>query len=214
MKRDTVATARITVLAVDDHPLLREGIASVLEDIDDMVLIGEAADGREAIAKFRELRPDVTLMDVQMPGMNGIDALIAIRSEFPEARVIVLTTYRGDVQAMRAIKAGAASYLLKSMIHKEMRETIRLVHTGQQYIPLEIATELAENVSLGLLSERETGVLKLVAAGNSNKRVASHLGLSEETVKGHMKNIIAKLGASDRTHAVTIAMRRGIIDVE
>jgi DNA-binding NarL/FixJ family response regulator len=204
---------RITVVTVDDHPLLREGIASVLRTLPDVELIGEAANGREALALVLERCPDITLMDIQMPVMNGIEALVAIREARPAAKVIMLSTYSGDVQAMRAIKAGAASYLLKSMIHKELGAAIRKVHAGQSYIPLEIATALAEHVGMGQLSEREITVLKLAAVGNTNKRIGAQLGLSEDTVKGHMKNVIAKLQAQDRTHAVTIAVRRGIIEL-
>jgi DNA-binding NarL/FixJ family response regulator len=181
--------------------------------MDDVRMIGEAANGREGVSLVLEQRPDVTLMDIQMPVMNGIDALIAIRAALPAARVIMLSTYRGDAQAMRAMKAGAAGYLLKSMVHRELGEAIRKVHAGESFIPLEIATELAQHIGMGQLSERETTVLRLVAIGNSNKMIARHLGLSEDTVKGHMKNVIAKLDAQDRTHAVTIAMKRGIIEL-
>ncbi|MCM5681512.1 response regulator transcription factor [Schlegelella sp. S2-27] len=208
-----VEPAPISVLVVDDHPLLREGIAGVIADQPDMRLVGEATSGEEAIECFERLRPAVTLMDVRMAEMSGIDAMIAIRDRFPDARVIILTTYRGDVQAMRAIKAGAAGYLLKSMLRKELLETIRTVHRGQRCIPQEIAADLARHFGDDALSEREVGVLRLVAAGNSNKRIAGLLEISEETVKAHMRSILAKLGANDRTHAVTIALKRGIIEV-
>ncbi|GAB3252737.1 transcriptional regulator [Chitinimonas naiadis] len=211
---DTGTTTRpITILAVDDHPLLREGIAGVIEGQPDMQLVAEATNGKEAVARYREHRPDVTLMDIQMPEMNGIEAMIAIREEFPSARIVVLTTYQGDVQALRAIKAGAAGYLLKSMLRKELLETIRVVHSGRRRIPAEIAVELAEHVADDALSEREVEVLRLAATGSSNKRIGAQLNISEETVKAHMKSILAKLVANDRTHAVTIALKRGIIEV-
>ena len=203
----------IRILSVDDHPVLREGIAAVLGGEDDMVLVGEASNGKEAIAEFQAHRPDVTLMDLQMPDMGGIQAIQAIRKDFPEARIIVLTTYKGDAQAVRAFKAGAFGYLLKNMLRKELVETIRTVHGGKKRIPPEIAMEMAEHHSDDALTEREIEVLLEVAAGNSNKMIASHLTVSEETVKAHMKNILSKLGANDRTHAVTIALKRGIIDI-
>jgi DNA-binding NarL/FixJ family response regulator len=198
---------------VDDHPVLREGIAAVLASEPDMEQVGEASNGREAIDLFRAHRPDVTLMDLQMPTMNGIDAILAIRDEFPNARIIVLTTYSGDAQAVRAFKAGASGYLLKSMLRKELIDTIRTVHLGKKRIPPEIAVEMAEHHTDDTLTDREIEVLKRVAAGNSNKIVADNLSISEETVKGHMRSILAKLGANDRTHAVTIALKRGIIDI-
>lgn len=205
-------TNKIKVLAVDDHPLLREGIAAVIAGEPDIELAAEATCGQEAIELFRLHRPDVTLMDLQMPGMNGIDAITAIRNEFPGARFIVLTTYQGDVQALRALKAGAAGYLLKNMLRKELLETIRIVHSGKRRIPPEIAAELADHVTDDALTDREVEILRLVATGNSNKIIASQLAVSEATVKGHMKSILSKLGANDRTHAVTIAMKRGFID--
>jgi DNA-binding NarL/FixJ family response regulator len=205
-------TNKIKVLAVDDHPLLREGIAAVIEGEEDIELVAEAASGQEAIELFRVHRPDVTLMDLQMPTMNGIDAITAIRSEFSTARFIVLTTYQGDVQALRALKAGASGYLLKNMLRKGLLDAIRAVHAGRRCIPPEIAAELADHVTDDALSDREIEVLRRVASGNSNKIIASQLTVSEATVKGHMKSILSKLGANDRTHAVTIAMKRGFID--
>ena len=203
----------IRILVVDDHPLLREGIAAVLSGENDMEMVAEANDGREALEKFRLHRPDVTLMDLQMPTMGGIEALVAIRQDFPDARIVMLTTYRGDAQAAKAFQAGAFGYLLKSMLRKELVETIRTVHGGRKRVPPEIAVEMAEHHSDDSLSAREIEVLRQVAAGNANKMVADHLAISEETVKAHMRNILSKLGANDRTHAVTIAAKRGIIDI-
>jgi DNA-binding NarL/FixJ family response regulator len=204
--------APIRVLTVDDHPLLREGIAAVLDGQPDMTVAGEASNGVEAVERYRALRPDVTLMDLQMPEMDGIEAIRTIRAEFPNARIVVLTTYDGDFLALRAIKAGAAGYLLKSMLRKELLETIRAVHAGKRRIPPEVAVGIAEHHADDGLSNREIAVLRLVAAGHANKMIADDLSISEETVKSHMRNIMAKLTASDRTHAVTIAIRRGILN--
>lgn len=204
---------RIRVLIVDDHPLLREGLAAVIQGESDMAIAAEASDGKEAIECFREHRPDVTLMDLQMPQMDGVASTLAIRGEWPDARIVMLTTYRGDALALRALKAGASGYLLKSMVRTNLLEAIRLVHSGHRYIPREIATELAAHVTDETLSPREVEVLRRVAGGSSNKLIASQLLVSEDTVKSHIKNIMGKLSANDRTHAVTIAMKRGIIDV-
>lgn len=203
----------IRILTVDDHQLLREGIAAVLETQEDMILIGQAGNGHEAIESFRRLRPDVTLMDLRMPDMSGIEAISAIRREFANARIIVLTTYAGDAQAAAALKAGAAGYLLKNLVRKELIETIRAVHAGKRRVPPEIATEIAEHVADDALSAREIEVLRRVAAGKSNKLIAAELDISEGTVKTHMKSILPKLDASDRTHAVMIALKRGILDI-
>ena len=203
----------IRILTVDDHPMLREGIAALVASQPDMKLVAEASTGREALKQFRKHRPDLTLMDLQMPEMNGIEAMIAIRSEFPEARIIVLTTYKGDVQVLRALKAGARAYLLKGLLRKELLETIRAVHAGQKRIPPDVAAELADHAVDDALTSREIDVLRLIAGGNANKLVADQLSITEETVKGHVKNILSKLGASDRTHAVTIALKRGIIEL-
>lgn len=208
-----MSDAPIRLLVVDDHPLLREGIAGVLEGEDDLQLVAEAADGDEAVAAFRRHRPDVTLMDLQMPRRNGVDAIVAIRAEFPDARIIVLTTYAGDVQALRALQAGAQGYLLKSSLRKELVDTVRGAMAGRRRIAAEVAGEIAAHAGDTPLSAREIEILRGVAAGNSNKIVAAQLGISEETVKAHMKSILAKLGANDRTHAVTIGLRRGIFDV-
>jgi DNA-binding NarL/FixJ family response regulator len=203
----------IRVLTADDHPLLREGICGTVNAQPDMTIVAEAADGLQAVSAFETHRPDIALMDLRMPGMSGIEAIEKIRSKFPTARIIVLTTFSGDVLAVRAIKVGAAGYLLKSMLRTELIDTIRRVYAGQRRIPPEIAGELAEHMGDDVLSEREIEVLKHVAAGNSNKIIASNLSLSEHTVKGHLKSILSKLNASDRTHAVTIALRRGFLDM-
>jgi len=202
---------RIRVLTVDDHPLLREGIAIMINRQPDMVLAGVAANGSEGIQKFRELAPDVTLMDLRLPDHNGVDVMIAIRTEFADARIIVLTTFEGDVEIQRALEAGACGYLLKSMPPQQMLETIRHVHAGKKHVPAAVATELAEHLSDETLSEREVNVLRLVAEGNRNRDIAERLSISEETVKVHLKHIMGKLGANHRTQAVAIAVRRGII---
>jgi DNA-binding NarL/FixJ family response regulator len=203
----------IRVLSVDDHPLLREGIAALVASQQDMTLIGEASNGLEAIEQFRKYHPDVTLMDLQMPDMDGVEAMNAIRGEFSEARIIVLTTYQGDVQILRALKAGARAYLLKGLLRKELLETIRAVHAGQKRIPAELAAQLADHAADDALTSREIEVLRLISAGNANKLIADQLRITEETVKGHVKNILSKLGANDRTHAVTIGLKRGIIEL-
>jgi DNA-binding NarL/FixJ family response regulator len=203
----------IRVLSVDDHALLRDGIAALIANQSDMELVAEASNGREAIEMFRKHHPDVTLMDLQMPEMSGIDAMSAIRSEFPEARIIVLTTYTGDAQVFRALQGGARAFLLKGLLRKELLDTIRAVHAGQKRLPPEIAAEIAEHATDDALSPREVEVLRLIAGGNANKEIAARLSITEETVKGHVKNILAKLGASDRTHAVTIGLKRGFIDL-
>jgi DNA-binding NarL/FixJ family response regulator len=200
-------------MTVDDHPILRDGIAGVIEGESDMVLVGEASNGRDAIEAFRRLRPDITLMDVQMPEMDGVDAIKGIRSEFPTAKIIVLTTFKGDAQALQAMRAGAQAYLLKSSLRKELLETIRVVMAGRKRIPPEIAAQIAEYASMEALSPREIEILKGVAAGNANKAIATLLNISEETVKTHMKRILEKLDAKDRTHAVTIALKRGIFSL-
>ena len=204
---------QIRVLAVDDHPLLREGIAGLIADERDMILVAEAANGREAIQQFRAHHPDVTLMDLQMPEMNGIDALLAIRGEFPDARVIVLTTYAGDVQARRALQAGARAYLLKNSLHTELLDTIRAVHAGRKNLSPEVSFELAEHAAEEILSPLEVRVLRLISDGNSNKEIAAVLSVTEDSVKGHVRNILSKLGANDRTHAAMIGVKRGIIEL-
>jgi DNA-binding NarL/FixJ family response regulator len=203
----------IRILAVDDHALIRDGIAALIADQTDMRLVAEASNGHEAIEQFRSHRPDVTLMDLQMPVMNGIDALIAIRSEFPEARIIVLTTYAGDALCKRAMTAGAQAYILKGNVRKDLLDTIRAVRAGKKFIHGEVAAELASHAADAPLSEREIEVLSLIAAGNSNKLIADELAISEDTVKGHVKSILSKLGVNDRTHAVTVGLKRGIIEL-
>ncbi len=203
----------IRILIVDDHPLLREGIAALISVESDMQLVAEAADGRDGLAQFKLKRPDVTLMDLQMPEMGGIEAIIAIREEFPNARIIVLTTYSGDVQVLRALKAGARAYLLKSRVNTELLDVIRAVHRGEKRIPPEIAAQVAEHAAEDNLSSREIDVLRLIAAGNGNREIAAQLSITEETVKNHVTHILAKLGANDRTHAVTIGIKRGFIEL-
>jgi DNA-binding NarL/FixJ family response regulator len=203
----------IRVLTVDDHPLLREGIAALVNAEPDMKLVAEASNGRDAVEKFRLYRPDVTLMDLQMPGVGGIEAISQIQNEFPGARIIVLTTYTGDVQVLGALRAGARGYILKGHVHRELLETIRAVHTGLKRIPPEIAEELAQHAGDDDLTLREIDVLRLIAAGNANKQIADQLSIGEATVKSHVTNILSKLGANDRAHAVTIGIKRGIIEL-
>ena len=203
--------ARIRVLSVDDHPLLREGIAAMINNQPDMILVAEASSGSEGVQKFRELRPDITLMDLRLPDMSGIDSLIAIRTEFSEARIIMLTTFEGDVEIQRALEAGARGYMLKSMPPRELVEVIRQVHAGKKRVPPEVAAHLAEHMSDEELTGREIDVLRHIAGGNRNRDIAEKLFISEETVKVHIKHIMDKLGASDRTQAVAIGVRRGII---
>ena len=210
MKTDV---SSIRVMAVDDHPLVRQGIAGLVAVQSDMSLVAEASNGREAIQQFRIHRPDVTLMDVQMPEMNGVDAIIAICGEFSDARIIVLTTYVGDVQVVRAIKAGARAYLLKNTLHTELVDTIHAVHAGKKTMSPEVSFQLAEHSTDDALTPAEISVLRLIAAGNANKQIADQLSISEETVKGRVKNILSKLGANDRTHAATIGIKRGIIEI-
>ena len=203
----------IRILTVDDHPLLRDGIASLVGTQSDMAVVAEASNGREAIEKFRKLRPDVTLMDLRMPDMNGIEAITQIMGEFASAKIVVLTTYSGDAQIVRALKAGAQGYLLKGLLRKELLDTIRAVHAGKKRISPEVAGQVAEYAADSSLTTREIDVLHLIAQGNANKMIADQLAVTEDTVKAHVKSILSKLGANDRTHAVTIALKRGIIDL-
>ena len=202
----------IRILSVDDHPLIRQGIAGLVAPQPDMKLIAEAGDGREAIEQFRLHRPDITLMDLQMPQMSGLDAIIVIRGEFPGARIMVLTTYAGDVQALRALRAGAQAYLLKDTLHKELLGTIRAVHAGKKSLSPEVSYQLAEHATDEALTAAEVRVLRLIARGDANKEIAAQLSVSEDTVKGQVRNILSKLGAKDRTHAAMIAFKRGIIE--
>ena len=204
---------RIRVLVVDDHPVLREGVAVLVSQQPDLLMVGEASTGREALEQFRSTQPDVTLMDIKMPDMSGIDAIIAIRQEYPDARIVVLTTYEGDVLAWRALKAGAHAYMLKGNVRKDLADTIRAVHHGVRRIEPAIALQLDGQLHGAALTDREVEVLTLIAAGNSNRSIATRLGINEGTVKTHVKNILAKLGTNDRTHAVTVALRRGIIQL-
>jgi DNA-binding NarL/FixJ family response regulator len=206
-------TKQIRIMTVDDHPVLRQGIAALIADQPDLTLVAEATNGREAIQQFRANRPDVTLMDLQMPEMNGLDAMIAIRGEFADARIIVLTTYAGDVQARRALQAGARAYLLKNSLHKELLDTIRAVHAGRKNLSPEVSFDLAEHAAEEALSPLEVRVLRLIAEGNSNKEIAARLSVTEDSVKGHVRNILSKLGANDRTHAAMIGIKRGIIEI-
>lgn len=206
-----VPSKPIRILAVDDHPALRDGIAAIVELQPDMTMVGEASNGAEAVTAFADLRPDVTLMDLQMPEMDGLEAIVAIRKVAPNARIIVLTTYDGDVRAAQALKAGASAYLLKSALRTELLDTIRAVRSGRRHVPAEIAQEIAQHVADDPLTEREVDILRLVASGKANKEIAWALSISEDTVKAHMKNIFAKLYVGDRTQAVTAALKRGII---
>jgi len=207
-------TKTIRILMCDDHALLREGIATLLSTEPDLKVIAEASNGEEAVEKFRKHRPDVTLMDLQMPGLSGIDAIARIRSEFPEARMIVLTTYTGDSQVIGALRAGARAYLLKAHVHRELPEIIRAVYAGQKRIPPDIAAEVAEHLADESLTSREVDVLRLIAAGNGNKQIADQLSIGEASVKSHVSSILSKLGANDRAHAVTLGLKRGIIDLQ
>ena len=208
----TGGSSPIRILAVDDHPLVRDGIVGLVGIQTDMTLVAQAANGRDAIQQFRTHRPDVTLMDLQMPEMNGLDALIAIRTEFPEARVIMLTTYEGDVHILRALKAGAQGYLLKNTLHSELLRTVRAVHAGKRGLSPEVSFQVAEHMSDDALTPAEIAVLRLIAAGNANKEIADQLGVTEDTVKGRVKSILSKLDANDRAHAAIIGVKRGIIE--
>jgi DNA-binding NarL/FixJ family response regulator len=206
-------SAQIRILAVDDHALVRQGIAVLVGTQPDLVLVAEASNGREAVQQFSAHRPDITLMDLQMPEMNGLDAIIAIRGQVPDAKIIVLTTYKGDVQILRALKAGAQGYLLKNTFHKELIDTIRAVHAGKKALSPEASYEIAEHATDDALTPAEINVLRLIAAGNANKQIADQLSITEETVKGRVKNILSKLGANDRTQAAMIGLKRGIIEL-
>ena len=208
-----VGVSKIRILAVDDHPVLRQGIAGLIGIQTDMVVVGEASNGREAIQQFRIHHPDITLMDLQMPEINGLDALVAIRNEFADAKIIVLTTYAGDVQIVRALKAGAQGYLLKNTLHKELLSTIRAVYSGKKTVSPEVSFEIAEHATDDTLTPAEICVLRLIAAGNANKQIADQLSITEETVKSRVKCILSKLGANDRTHAAMIGLKRGIIEL-
>jgi DNA-binding NarL/FixJ family response regulator len=209
----TSATSRIRVLSADDHPLLRSGIGALIGTQPDMELVAEASTGREAVQVHREVKPDVTLMDLQMPDMSGLDAIIAIKSEIPSARIIVLTTYSGDALAQRALKAGARAYVLKSLVRTEILNTIRVVHAGEKWVQVDVAVEMARHATDASLTQREIEVLQLVAAGCANKVISGKLSINDETTKTHVKNILAKLGARDRTHAVALGLKRGIISI-
>jgi DNA-binding NarL/FixJ family response regulator len=209
----TVVSNPIRIMAVDDHPLLLQGLATIVGDQPDMLIVAQAFNGREAIQRFRSHHPDVTLMDLQMPEMSGLDAMIAIRDEFPDAKFIVLTTYSGDVQVLRAMKAGARGYLLKNLLHKELLATIRAVHAGKKTLSADASYVLADHAGDDALTPGELDVLRLIAAGNANKQIAAQLSITEDTVKGRVKNILSKLGANDRTHAAMIGIKRGIIDL-
>jgi len=209
----SAAPSPIRILSVDDHPILRQGVAALVSGQADMSVVAEASNGREAIQQFRAHHPDVTLMDLQMPEMNGLDAMIAIRGEFPEARIIVLTTYAGDVQVLRALKAGARGYLLKNSLHKELLEAIRSVHDGKRALSTEASMQLAEHATDDALTPAEIRVLRMIAHGNANKEIAAQLSVSQDTVKGQVRNILSKLGANDRTHAAMIGLKRGIIEI-
>ena len=206
------SSQRIRILAVDDHPLMREGIIGIISSQPDLELVGEAATGREAVLQFRTVQPDVTLMDLQMPDMSGIDAICTIRASYPDARIIVLTTYGGDVLAQRALRAGARAYVLKSQVRNDLPDLIRAVHAGHKRVQAEVAESMARHMTDSALTQREVEVLRLIAQGNSNKSVGAALSINEDTVKGHVKNILAKLDAKDRTHAVTIGTQRGILE--